>query len=133
MAARERWWIVQQPGRAGWLGAQVVSAPSRPANAIGGPYPTKAAAEEELADRTQARKSGPPLIPNPLSGLSSIGKIAHWIGDAVLHAVDLPMWRSLGWIALGAVLLMAGIYLWFRTSATYKDLQSAVLGTVKAL
>lgn len=40
--------------------------------------------------------------------------IGHWIGVAVAHLIDVHMWRSIGWITLGLVLLTAGIFLWLR-------------------
>lgn len=40
--------------------------------------------------------------------------IGHWIGEAVAHILDVHMWRSIGWITLGIVLLTAGIFLWLR-------------------
>jgi hypothetical protein len=42
--------------------------------------------------------------------------IAHWIGEAVAHILDIHMWRSIGWITLGIVLLVLGIFLWLRKS-----------------
>jgi hypothetical protein len=40
--------------------------------------------------------------------------IAHWIGEAVAHILDIHMWRSIGWITLGIVLMTAGIFLWLQ-------------------
>lgn len=40
--------------------------------------------------------------------------IGHWIGEAVAHLLDVHMWRSIGWIVLGAVLLIIGILLWLK-------------------
>lgn len=41
-------------------------------------------------------------------------EIGHWIGEAVSHILDSYMWRSIGWITMGLVLLTAGIFLWLR-------------------
>ena len=48
-------------------------------------------------------------LSNPIAWL---GAIAHWIGEAVAHILDVHMWRSIGWITLGIVLLVLGIFLW---------------------
>ena len=50
-------------------------------------------------------------VSNPLAWL---GAIAHWIGEAVAHILDVHMWRSIGWIVLGVVLMVAGILLWLK-------------------
>lgn len=50
-------------------------------------------------------------VSNPLAWL---GAIAHWIGEAVAHILDVHMWRSIGWIVLGVVLMVAGIILWLK-------------------
>ena len=132
MAAPERWWIVAHPERP--TAATVISSAGRPGGpewiVVAGPFPTKAAAQASLTQRDK-----PPTIPlpNPFKPLTDLGKVGHWIGDVVLHLTDGAMWRSLGWLLLGAFLVIAGIYLWFRTSGTYKDLESAALGAVKAL
>lgn len=130
MAARERWWVGIKKGADRGI---VIESPSKPTGyqTVLGPFPTRAAAEKFAQPPTTIPRT--PTITNPLSGLSDIGKVSHWLGDAVLHVTDGAMWRSLGWLALGALLVIAGIYLWFRTSATYSNLQSAVVGTAKAL
>ena len=142
MAAPEKWWVIKRvtSARSGQQ-LEAVESPTRPpttsqSTTVAGPLPSKAAAEKWIA----ATEAGPvkvklpdidlPHIPNPLSGIGAVG---HWLGEAVLHIIDAPMWRSLGWIVLGALLVIAGIYLWFRTSATYKDLESSITGAVKAL
>lgn len=134
MAPPERWWVTLTTGAKAGGRYTAVSSPTRPKGSTGtqvvaGPFPDKAAADTWISDQTKIHVPKVP-IPNPLSG---IGAVAHWLGDAVLHIFDPPMWRSLGWLALGAFLVIAGIYLWFRTSSTYKGLESAVLGTAKAL
>lgn len=131
MAAAERWWVGIRKGADQ---GTVIESPSKPSGyqTVLGPFPTRAAAEPFASKPAPLPKGGSatPPIPNPLSG---IGAVAHWLGKAVLDITDAAMWRSLGWLALGALLVIAGIYLWFRTSSTYKGLESAVLGTAKAL
>ena len=46
-----------------------------------------------------------------LSNAAAIFDVAHWIGELVTHLTDIFMWRSLGWILLGLVLLVVGILL----------------------
>jgi hypothetical protein len=102
-----------------------------PNQIIYGPYPTAAAAKaaENRAGQLAAKQiyrgsnvdKGPggfnipkdqaPPIPNPFSWL---GVLAHWVGDFVKHVTDLPMWISLGWIALGLLLVSLGINLWLK-------------------
>lgn len=48
------------------------------------------------------------------AGLASIGASL----DAFFADVtSLPMWRSLGWLGLGVLLLGAGLYLWLKGGA----------------
>lgn len=135
MAAPEKWWV--ELLTAGHSGTYVaVNSPSRPKDTadmhvVAGPFTTKAAADKWISRQSAIHV---PHLPNPVAPLlSPLSKAAHWIGDVVLHLTDAAMWRSLGWMALGAILVIAGIYLWFRTSSTYQSAQSAVLGAVKAL
>lgn len=130
MAAPERWWLAI---KAHSTDIKIIESAAKPTGyeTVLGPFATRQQAEQSRGQIGRPRvNQTAPSIPNPLSG---IGAVAHWIGKAVLDITDAAMWRSLGWLALGALLVIAGIYLWFRTSGTYKDLQSAVLGTVKAL
>lgn len=131
MAPPQRWWVVI---KAHSTDVQVIEDFKRPTGyeTVFGPFATRAEAQKVAATTGKPLEPAkPPIsIPNPLSGIGAVG---HWLGEAVLHAIDLPMWRSIGWIVLGAILVMAGIYLWFRTSATYKELESSITGAVKAL
>lgn len=134
MAPPEKWWVTLTTGGHAGQAYAVVTSPTRPKSSAGtrvvaGPFATREAAEKYVSDQTKVHVPRVP-IPNPLSG---IGAVAHWIGKAVLDITDAAMWRSLGWLALGAFLVIAGIYLWFRTSATYKDIESSITGAVKAL
>lgn len=50
-------------------------------------------------------------LPSPLTGIAGAAQ-------ALFHAVtDGTMWRSLGWILLGVLLLVLGTALWLRKSA----------------
>ncbi len=121
------WWVISTGGESRVTPFEVVESASKPAGSVAGPFPTKTAAQAWITAREQ---KFPVDIPNPLSGIGAVG---HWIGTIVEHLTDTAMWRSLGWMALGIMLIASGIYLWFRTSATYKGLESAVIGTAKAL
>lgn len=139
MAAPERWWILTASVVSrGQQQYRIVESPSRPpdgpvSHVAAGPFGTKAQAEKALNKLENPPLPGGIHLPNPFAPLTDIGKIGHWVGDFVLHLTDGAMWRSIGWLLLGAWLVIAGIYLWFRTSSTYENLQSAVLGSVKAL
>jgi hypothetical protein len=125
------WWVIfdTRPGQAAdRVVESATRPPGKPGELVEGPFPTKAAADAAAAPGK--RPTGNPSIPNPLSGIGAVG---HWIGAAVEHLTDGAMWRSLGWLALGGILVIAGIYLWFRTSSTYKSLESSVTGAAKAL
>lgn len=85
-----------------------------------GPYSSQAAAVAFI----KAHPNGPgpesstsigfPSIPNPFAFLAWLQEIGHFIGLGVAYITDGPMWRSIGWIVLGAVLLITGIYIWLK-------------------
>ncbi len=54
------------------------------------------------------------IIPNPLSSLSWLGGISHWLGVAVTDLTDVHMWISFGWVILGLWLMWMGLLLWLR-------------------
>lgn len=122
-----KWWVIGTQGESRVTPYQAIESAKKPAGSVAGPFATKAEADSWIAKQ---EGKFPISIPNPLSGIGAVG---HWIGLAVEHLSDGAMWRSLGWLALGAFLVIAGIYLWFRTSSTYKGIESAVVGTAKAL
>lgn len=63
-------------------------------------------------------------LPNPLAGIA--GSM-----EAFFAAVtDGKLWRSLGWILLGIVLIMAGIYLWIAPAAGRAAAQAAPLAAL---
>lgn len=97
---------------------------------IDGPFKTRADAQKDAGKGpvpgtgqiTNVQASGGADVrinlSNPLNWLQDIGHwlgvAAHWVGEAVAHILDIYMWRSIGWITLGLVLLVAGIFLWLR-------------------
>lgn len=60
-----------------------------------------------------------PQVKDPLIWLRDIG---HWIGEFVEHVLDVHMWRSIGWITLGIVLMVLGIFLWLGKSGQVEPL-----------
>jgi hypothetical protein len=85
-----------------------------------GPFATQAAAEQAVRTKKGVTppstgatlETGVPSgVPNPLSGLAAIAaalaKFAGYLGD-------ISMWRSLGWLLLGAVMIILGILLWLK-------------------
>jgi hypothetical protein len=86
---------------------------------LAGPFRTKQAAqayEDAIGKNTLIPPPGTPVVgnvqvPNPLSGLAAIGAA---LAKAVGYLSDLSMWRSLGWLLLGAVLIILGIVLWLK-------------------
>jgi hypothetical protein len=138
-AASGTWYVINgaPPTGPGGIGSGIldytVAQKPFPAGAteVSGPYRTRAEAEAGLArDKARAQSFKGPDIPNPLSGIGAVG---HWIGLAVKHLTDGAMWRSIGWLLLGMILVIAGVYLWFRTSNAYKSLESSVTGIAKTL
>lgn len=83
-------------------------------------FPTKTAAQT-AADAFNRQPGSPlggvdapgafPSIPNPLSGITEVGAVLKAFFQQITRV---EMWRSLGWIALGAVLLILGVYLWLH-------------------
>ena len=68
----------------------------------------------------------------PLGFLGGLTEIGHWLGVAVTDLTDIHMYISLGWLFLGFLLLLLGLYWWIRTSKGYKTLQSNVTTTAAA-
>jgi hypothetical protein len=56
------------------------------------------------------------------TGLFAIG---HWLGDIVTSLTNVAMWRSLGWLGLGVLLIVVGLLLWLRGTEAFKGLASA--------
>jgi hypothetical protein len=121
MAAPEQWWVViQQHGKGQAISYSVVASATTPGNVDSGPYATKAEADAALSNAT-ASGANPVSgiaanvsIPNPFSW---VGAIAHWVGDLVGHLTDAAMWKSIGWMTLGIVLVIMGILLWVKQNA----------------
>lgn len=125
MASGGDWWVVYtyaSPQAEQAVGHVEQSATEPPTSDkvpfVLGPYPTKAAAEAALGEgggnpppgKFHGHKDKPPgPVGNVIGGLAS-GWDAIKVGVAELSDGD--MWRSLGWLALGLVLMFMGIRLW---------------------
>lgn len=118
-AGEQEWWVVNDITRPGGprgpqqTNYKVVQSASRPTNAVAGPFTTQAEAQQWMSSATAAGSNPVSAIglPNPLSALTEIG---HWIGALVTALTDFAMWRSLGWLVLGLILIWIGVLLWLR-------------------
>jgi hypothetical protein len=134
------WYVIEQffPDGSSKFGvSQFTQTPSPPANqTVYGTWPTRAAAERAINDGSfrnaphvwrgpnvsgSGGHGGPgginvpgvqaPGIPSPFSWL---GVLSHWVGDFVLHILDVHMWISMGWLTLGLLLIIVGILFWLK-------------------
>lgn len=56
---------------------------------------------------------------NPIAGLEGIAKVA---GDIGFGVTDGKMWRSLGWIVVGAILLLLGVWMLAKGSGAIPNI-----------
>lgn len=56
---------------------------------------------------------------NTLTGISSFAAVFKGLAENI---TDPKMWRSLGWLVLGAILLILGIMLWLKHSGYLPDM-----------
>lgn len=108
---------------------------------LGGPYATEAEAEKAFPQgshgtTTVPKDEGPPTVnaepahfSNPLDAL---GEIAHWLGVGIIAITDKYMWISIGWLLLGLVLLVLGIYVLVRSSSAYESVEGAIKSVAAA-
>ena len=124
--AASRFLIVQAASKGDISASTIGGAITR----IDGPFKTRADAQKDAGKGpvpgtgglTNVQASGGADVrvnlSNPLNWLQDIGHwlgvAAHWLGEVVAHILDIHMWRSIGWITLGAVLLVLGILLWLK-------------------
>jgi hypothetical protein len=103
-------------------------------------YPSKAAAEKAPAQKISTSQGDQilkvnmagPGIGQGFFGLGSnvkqlgqvggITEIGHFIGVIASAITDGAMWRSLGWISLGGILLVIGLFLWLKDSGALEGL-----------
>lgn len=98
--------------------------------ALSGPFGSAAEATSFLAGHAKGPGAESttnltaPSFTDPLAGLVEIG---HWIGDLVSHLTDAAMWRSIGWLVLGILFIVAG-FVWLAKGEITEG-----LGGVKGL
>ena len=122
---KESWWVVpsdlwQQilsgattpPIDQGFEGS-IIQAAKKPTPGSFGPYPTKAAAQAKMnalnKQHSASTNVNVPVISQAAALASGVAEIGHWSGDLITHLTDVYMWISLGWIALGLLLLVLGV------------------------
>jgi len=137
-----QWWVTQEPSgaRGGPPVYRAVQSATSPPGEVAGPFPTEAAARQEILKLENQTTFPPaPSIPNPFGFLAALGwiqEIGHWFGLAVAAVTDVHMWISLGWLALGFWMLVIGILLWLkvpqRAAAAAKDVGEAAAGAAVA-
>lgn len=129
------WWVVETPNiHLGNVTPSIVEASTRQeagqkGNGVveGGPFNTQQDAQKFL-DGLKTTPGGSdiapsggidlPHLPNPLSGIERAGKV---LESAYKMITDAAMWRSLGWIILGVILIIAGIYLFLKKQDLIPD------------
>lgn len=87
---------------------------------VGGPYPTEAAANAAIP-AIQKKHPAPGALQQAVPALSGIEGLARIIGDIGRALTDGKMWRSLGWLLLGILLMFIGIALWIGPSAARRS------------
>lgn len=80
----------------------------------------------DILNKSPASQPGPegglfPGVSNPLAFLGWLQDIGHWIGVFVSAITDGAMWRSLGWITLGLILMVVGILMLLRKMDVLPD------------
>ncbi len=81
----------------------------------GGPYNTEKEATSAIP-AIQKAKPAPGALAQAVPQLKGLEGIAHIIGDFFSGITDGKMWRSLGWLLLGILILFAGTALWAKGS-----------------
>lgn len=81
------------------------------AQAVADKYNKQPPSKRESGTNPPDAPSDFPKLSNPLDGIQEIG---HWLGVVVTAITDVSMWRSLGWLLLGGILLISGLFLWLK-------------------
>ena len=127
-----KWWVVNVPsGLPRDPGQEALTVREEPlpvdAQKVAGPFDTEAEARKKLNQLTHGNPSlpsqvheaqGPVHVSNPLDFVQEIG---HWIGVLVTDITDVAMWRSIGWIMLGAAMFIGGVFLWLKDKGVLPD------------
>jgi hypothetical protein len=136
-AGSNQWWIVVTPNTQGnqykIIQGSAASVQGQYGQYAQGPFATRAdaqaAAGGALSPGQVASAAGagltqgltPTMVPTGISAGLSIFDVGHWLGVLVTNLTNIAMWRSLGWLALGALLLILGLALWLKSTDTFQS------------
>jgi len=112
-AGSQQDWNTFQSG----LGGSPVSLHNISWKVVGGPYKTEAEAKAAIPG-IQAATPAPGAVAQNFPAFSSIQNALSAFYDKL---TDGKMWRSLGWMLLGVVLMIIGVALWIGPSALRKS------------
>lgn len=80
---------------------------------VGGPYSTEKEATAAIP-AIQKSKPAPGALQQAIPQLSGLEGIARIFGDFFTAITNGKVWRSLGWLLLGLILIFAGLALWLK-------------------
>lgn len=130
--------VVQAASAAAAL-AQVQAEHHGAEGTVNGPFATRAAAEAQKKADTAAQASGTETgsggtgtSPNPKTNINidPLAAIGGSLEAFFTALTDGKMWRSLGWILLGILLMIVGVVLWIGPGAARRTPIGAVAGQV---
>lgn len=125
MASSDPWWVLaESTGQFTYFQATDADAHKRASLAIQyngqqnlyGPYNSKADAETAVSSGTaKPQNAGAPALPTPFSD------VAHALSAFYDVLTNGKMWRSLGWLLLGVLLMITGIGLLIGPAAARRS------------
>jgi hypothetical protein len=140
-AGSSQWWIVVTPNTQGAqykiIQGSAASVQGQYGQYAQGPFATRADAQAAagggLSPGQVAGAAGagltqgltPTMVPTSISAGLSIFDAAHWIGVLVTNLTNVAMWRSLGWLALGVMLMTVGLMLWLKLPQKAADIATS--------
>lgn len=140
MASTDPWWAIAETSfgnQPTWIYFQGTQAEAdakaktvvevSTTNAVNGPYATKADAQAAVKGGQITAPSAGNADPAPAAA-ATFTDTAHALAAFYDKLTDGKMWRSLGWLALGLVLMIAGVALLLRGT-----LEQGVAGAVRAV
>lgn len=131
MAASDPWWVIAtstlngKPYQAAtFQGTKAAASGAGAGGIISGPYSTQAAAAAALSSWQQkaaAAGGAPATAVGPVGAFSSVQNALSGFYDVITNG---KMWRSLGWVILGILLMISGLGLLLKND---------IAGVVKAV